>query len=163
MVDRIPPRRNEIITRDGEMTVRFSRYLETLTDTVNVVVEEVDDVTSSEDVYNDAIGINTQELIEDEVFAPIDVFVPTWNATTAIDTYYATVWDYVEAQTSAIYLPQYPDLNDQVIVASDYDQNVVIYGNGNKVKVVKQEDSISVVQKGTSLTFIYFGDYWRII
>ena len=129
--------------------------------------EDVISDSTASDISDSTLGVDAIEVSEDEAefyYQPL-ITPPAWNAVTKASTYYAVSWDFIEAQTKYIYLPEFPDENDQVIVSSDYNQDVIVLGNGNKVKVKEEESSITISQKGTSLHFIYFidGGYWRIV
>lgn len=45
MVDIIPPRRDEVLTPDGEPTKRFSEYLESMASSVNTASSEISSLT----------------------------------------------------------------------------------------------------------------------
>ena len=165
MADKIiPPNRNDFITEKGDMTQRTARFFELLAGQSNETVTTIEEAVS--DIQNTVPSVDVQGASEDEAFYHLTPRErSTWRAVTPTQTYYSTPWDYIEAQTSTIYLPQYPAESDQVIVSSGYSGNVIVLGNGNNIKVRSEEGSITISQKGTSLHFLYFmdGGYWRII
>ena len=160
----IPPNRNDFITERGDMTQRTARFFELLAGQSNETVTIIEETAS--DIQNTVPNVDAQGVSEDEAFhyfAPKEI--STWRAVTPTQAYYAVGWDYVEAQTGIIYLPEFPAESEQVIVSSGYSSNVIVLGNGNNIKVRDEESSITISQKGTSLHFIYFvdGGYWRIV
>lgn len=167
----VPPRRNEYFTQNGELTLRAAKYLESLSNEVNNVVNNIT-TTATDEMTSGALSTNIQESVEDEAFSYYrpQISSQIWSGAIKTESYYASPWDYVEARTKNIYLPQFPDQNDQVVVASDYGQNVVIFGNGNKIKIKSELDSVEISRRGNSFHFIYFidntktpiGGYWRI-
>jgi hypothetical protein len=87
----------------------------------------------------------------------------TFNTVTATSNYTSAPFDYIEVRSGNVSLPQYPNINDSVIVASDSNKDVVILGNGNSIKIKDACNDIRISQRGTSLTFVFFGEYWRIV
>ena len=159
----IAPRRDDFFSPDGKLTRRAAEYLERLASTVNTS-------ESNEDIqYTSSAGasINSEEIAQDEAFFyhTNQSEVREWNALIAESAYYALPWDFIEAKTSTIYLPQYPENSSCVIVASDYNGSVIVYGYGNKIKIKESMDSIQINQRGTSLHFVFFeaGPYWRVV
>ena len=159
----IPPRRDDFFSPDGKLTRRAAEYLERLASTVNTSEsnEEIQHTGSA------GASINSEEIAQDEAFFyhTNQSEVREWNALIAESAYYALPWDFIEAKTSAIYLPQYPENSSCVIVSSDYNGSVIIYGYGNKIKIKESMDSIQINQRGTSLHFVFFeaGPYWRVV
>jgi len=165
----IPPNRSQYFTKDGDLTLRAAKYLESLAETVNTIETTIETETISEFFIGSsaAASVNTDEIAQDEAFfyRQNQTANNEWNALIAESTYYALPWDFIEAKTSTIYLPQYPENSSCVIVASDYSGSVIVYGYGNKIKVKDSVDSIQINQRGTSLHFVFFaaGAYWRIV
>ena len=60
MTKRIPPRRNEFITRDGEMTLRFSEYLEGVGEDIDEITDETGVLDSLVALANRTRGIVTK-------------------------------------------------------------------------------------------------------
>jgi len=165
MADLIPPRRNEVVTPGGGMTRRFAEYLESIASIINSTTSEAG--TAQDIVVSTG---ESEEIAEDEAFFAQrpQLEVKEWNAVNPSSPYYSASFDCVEAATSIVYLPQYPDLNDQVIVASNHNSSVIVYsntnGSNNKIKIIDLEQSVTITRRGNSYNFIYFGSgYWRII
>ena len=163
MTKLIAPRRNEVVTPDGSMTPRFAEYLESIADITN----ETTDTTSAVEATSTQAGVNAEEQAEDEAFfyARPQSPVKEWNAAIKTSTYQSVANDFIEMQSSYVYLPEFPNNSDEVIIASGYDQNVAVLTKNYGVKVKNTESSVTISQKGTSLHFVFFvdGPYWRIV
>ena len=97
---------------------------------------------------------------------PSGLTIEAWTTVITTQTYTATPFDLIEAQTSTINLPASPYENNAVIVANSHTGNVTIEGNGNNIKVLGiEETSVTISQVGNSLHFVWFsaGGYWRIV
>ena len=99
------------------------------------------------------------EEFASQVEAPA-VQVREFYAAVKTENYTAIDGDFIEARNGiTVTLDPSAGLNDQIIIANGDGSKITVSG---QIRYTKEDSSILIRQKGTSLHFQNFGDYWRI-
>lgn len=159
----VPRRREDFFMPNGDPTLRFIRFLESLTGATNenttIIVDNSDAIAElAEDSikFSDAtIGVDADEIAQDYQDDFTYQYEPIkWNAVSVQSGYTMNSWDFVNAKLNAVItFPLYPDEGEQVAVRNGDGTNIKLKGNGRKIN-----DSADgyLNTKGTAITFYYF-------
>jgi len=159
----VPRRREDFFMPNGDPTLRFIRFLESLTGATNenttIIVDNSDAIAElAEDSikFSDAIiGVDADEIAQDYQDDFTYQYEPIkWNAVSVQSGYTMNSWDFVNAKLNAVItFPLYPDEGDGIVVRNGDGSRIKLIGNGRNIN----GSSTGLLQrKSTSIEFYYF-------
>ena len=135
-----PKRREDIFDKKGELTLRFVRWVELVTQQTN---------TSAIDIEANSVSDSYSWPVESE-------HNDIKRTITTSANYTALVGDFINAKGAVtITFPQYPTANSVIIVRNGDGSDIALDGNG---KNMNGESTGLLVREGTAIEFYYFAD-----
>ena len=164
------PRRDEFFTPDGRPTLRFIKWIESITSGTNTSTAEITNVSVREsyawDTNSDTSGIdsaNVRQLFQSEqvIERPFNYHIEhapkEWrNITVTGGTYTALDHDFINAKANAqITFPEYPEVNAIFTVRNSDNSRITLVGNG---KMLNGCSTGIIDNQETSIDWHYFID-----
>ena len=128
------PRRDEFFTPDGRPTLRFIKWIESITSGTNTSTAEITNVSVREsyawDTSSNDTGLNGAKV--QQLYPYIEHAPKEWrNITVTGGTYTALGHDFINAKANAlIYFPEYPEVNAIFTVRNGDNSRITLAGNG---------------------------------
>ena len=153
----IPPRRDEFLTPDGRPTLRFIKWIESVTTETNTTTTETNNINVREsfawDITDDTElnGLSISGLYgQTEKTKEFRAITVNGGSYTALDR------DFVNAKSAAIIsFPQYPVENAAITIRNGDGTNIGLDGNG---KNINGSASGTLYREGTAIDYFYFID-----
>ena len=125
-------------------------------------VESASITELANDLNDDTFTIDTESQDNEDSWQP--AIEKVWGKSVVTsETYLSDYGIYMVGNGAKVYLPEYPDIDSEVIVINRDNKRITVNGNGNDVKLANDvSDSVSWITAGKSVHFYWFedGPYW---